>query len=176
MYPCTVCCKSVLYSQKGIECSRCERWTHAFCAQVTDEDYTVLSIDVTIIWHCPDCVVAISELPFADCSISASISDSSMDGVVNAATPGSVHQPLLCTCFNARSIVNKQLDLYAMLTASAPDVVVITETFLDCSIVDGEVFPQNYCLFRRDRNRHGGGVLIAVSDKFPVSSCSPVGF
>ena len=76
----------------------------------------VLSIDETIIWHCPDCVVAISELPFADCSISASISDSSMDGVVHAAIPGSVHQPLLCTCFNARSIVNKQLDLYAMLT------------------------------------------------------------
>ena len=112
-------------------------------------------------------IVAFLLLSLIPCSMDG-VADSSMDGVVHAATPGSVHQPLLCTCFNSRSIVNKQLDLYAMLTASAPDVVVITETFLDCSIMDDEVFPQNYCLFRCDRNRHGGGVLIGVSDKFPV--------
>ena len=51
-----------------------------------------------------------------------------------------------------------------MINATAPDVM-ITEAFLDCSIMNS---PQNYCLFRCDRNRHGGGVLIAVSDKFSV--------
>ena len=168
-YPCTVCCKSVLHSQRGIECSRCERWTHALCAKVSNAEYTVLSDDDTIVWHCPDCVVVTTELPFADCSFSTSMSDTSVDtDDVHATSPASLHQPLLCTCFNARSIVNKRLDLYAMINATAPDVVVITETFLDCSIMNSEIFPQNYCLFRRDRNRHGGGVLIAVSDKFPV--------
>ena len=56
--------------------------------------------------------------------------------------------------------MNKQLDLHAMISVTAPDVLVITETFLDCSIMDGEVFPQDYSLFRCDKNRHGGGVLM----------------
>ena len=33
--------------------------------------------------------------------------------------------------FNGRSVVNRQFDLYAMINTSAPDVMVITETFLD---------------------------------------------
>ena len=40
--------------------------------------------------------------------------------------------------------MNKQLDLYAMINTTSPDVIVITETFLDCSILDGEVIPQGY--------------------------------
>ena len=42
----------------------------------------------------------------------------------------------------------------------------ITETFLDASILNSEVFPDGYAVFRHDRSRHGGGVLIAVSHSF----------
>ena len=55
-----------------------------------------------------------------------------------------------------------------MIATTTPDVIVITETFLDCTIMDGEIFPQEYSVFRHDRNRHGGGVLIVVLNKFPV--------
>ena len=99
-YPCTVCSKSVSYSQKGIECSRCDRWTHALCAKVTYEDYAMLSADVTIEWRCPDCAV-ISDLPFANYSLSSSISDFSVHDGVHSPSPASLHQPLSCTCFNA---------------------------------------------------------------------------
>ena len=128
----------------------------------------MLSADETIVWHCPDCVISTTELPFADCSLSASMSDFSVEDDVHFTSSASLHQPLLCTCFNARSIVNKQLDLHAMIVATTPDVIVITETFLDYTIMDGKIFPQEYSVFRRDRNRHGGGILIAVLNKFPV--------
>ena len=36
------------------------------------------------------------------------------------------------------------------------------ETWLDKDISDNEVIPEMYTLYRRDRNKHGGGVLIAV--------------
>ena len=52
------------------------------------------------------------------------------------------------------------------------DVVVLVETHLDSSIADGEIFPANYMVFRRDRmcnGRRGGGVLIAVRDTFKSS-------
>ena len=42
----------------------------------------------------------------------------------------------------------------------------ITETFLDASILNSEVFPDGYAVFRHDRSRHGGGVLIAESHSF----------
>ncbi|CAB3990767.1 Hypothetical predicted protein [Paramuricea clavata] len=45
---------------------------------------------------------------------------------------------------------------------------VLTETHLDSSIGDAEIFPDNYTVFMRDRNkngRHGGGVLIALKSK-----------
>ena len=35
------------------------------------------------------------------------------------------------------------------------DVVVLVETHLDSSIPDGEIFPANYLVFRRDRMCYG---------------------
>ena len=48
----------------------------------------------------------------------------------------------------------------------------LVETHLDSSIPDGETYPANYLVFRRDRmcnGRCGGGVLIAVRDTFKSS-------
>lgn len=74
-------------------------------------------------------------------------------------------------CLNARSIVNKRLDLMAMLSRLSPDIV-IAETFLDESILNGELFPVDYTVFRRDQTRHGGGVLIAISNSFSAICCT----
>ncbi|XP_072039499.1 uncharacterized protein [Amphiura filiformis] len=45
-----------------------------------------------------------------------------------------------------------------------PDVLAVAETWLDNTITDAEIMDPSYILFRRDRNRHGGGVLIAAKD------------
>ena len=96
----------------------------------------------------------VSDLPFANCSLSSSMSDFSVHDNVHSPSPASLHQPLLCTCFNARSIVNKQLDLHAMIATTTPDVIVITETFLDSCIMDSEILPREYSVFIRDGNHH----------------------
>ena len=45
-----------------------------------------------------------------------------------------------------------------------PDLMLVTETKLDSSIFSSELLPKGYVgEFRRDRNLHGGGVMI--SDK-----------
>jgi len=38
--------------------------------------------------------------------------------------------------------------------------ICLTETWLDDSVPDLEIFIDNYCVKRKDRNRHGGGVCI----------------
>ena len=67
---------------------------------------------------------------------------------------------------NARSIVNKVAKLQLKLANSQADIVVLTETHLDCSISSEEVIGSDYTVYRKDRagnrTRHGGGVLIAA--------------
>ena len=54
-----------------------------------------------------------------------------------------------------------------------------TETHLDSSILDSELFPSIYTVFRRDRvqnGRRGGGILIAVRDTLRASVREDVNF
>ena len=72
-------------------------------------------------------------------------------------------------CLNSRSIVAKCSDLFAYLCCHHVDILAITETFLDESILDTEICPCNYVTFRRDRSRHGGGILLMFKQDLQVS-------
>ena len=78
--------------------------------------------------------------------------------------PGSAYK-LKVAYFNARSLVNKSASLEVGVYSKNFDIIAITETHLDQSVNSAELFPSNYRVYRRDRNRRGGGVLVAVSDK-----------
>jgi hypothetical protein len=48
-----------------------------------------------------------------------------------------------------------------------PDIVIGTETWLDPTIKDHEIFPEGYKLYRKDRmHQAGGGVLIAIKNTY----------
>jgi len=129
-------------------------------------------------WLCPRC--SMSGLPFANSSLNslaesstantpvlpyanAPISpastvdhDTSLDTVnttVEYTPPNSLH----CRSLNARSVMNKKEDIKVMLTSDHLDVLAITETFLCDVILDSELVDDDYVIFRRDRDRHGGG-------------------
>lgn len=70
---------------------------------------------------------------------------------------------------NARSIVNKVDLLQLEISNHQSDIVILTETHLSSRISDTEIKSSNFTVFRQDRNRHGGGVLIAA-----VSPCKIV--
>ena len=70
--------------------------------------------------------------------------------------------PVLKYCtFNACSILPKLTKLKAHCDAISYDVCIV-ETWLDSDISDAEVYISGYRVFRHDRNRHGGGVLVYV--------------
>ena len=81
----------------------------------------------------------------------------------------SAQSGISCVCFNARSVVSKRFVLSAYVLAGDFDVVTITETFLDDSIHDSHITPPGYTIFRKDRNRHGGGVLLLIQDSLSAS-------
>lgn len=66
-------------------------------------------------------------------------------------------------------------EIYSVLVQDSKfDVIAMTETWLDESITDGIIEIPNYAVFRRDRTRHGGGVLLYVNYSLPVVKCEDI--
>ena len=55
----------------------------------------------------------------------------------------------------------------------SPCIIALTETWLDGNISDNELCIPCYSVIRRDRNRHGGGVLLYIRSDLPIISTSP---
>ena len=71
---------------------------------------------------------------------------------------------------NANSITHKKVEIAAMANYCDPDLMLITETKLDCSIFSSELLPKGYVgEFRRDRNLNGGGVIIVTTDCYTIT-------
>lgn len=70
---------------------------------------------------------------------------------------------------NARSVVNKTVELEAFLLEHSPDIVTISETWLSCDVCSSHTFPPGYVVLRKDRCTRGGGVAILVRDNVPVT-------
>ena len=147
-FPCHL---EVSDSDKALCCDSCNQWIHVACDIGIDEATydDMVAHPSTVMWYCTSC----------------SHFEPPVNSSVNVSNPPS----LKCIVMNVRSICAKKLDLFAYLAAYPYDIVAITETFLDSSIEDVEFAPHSYSVFRRDRNRHGGGVMMLVRDHIPVT-------
>ena len=64
--------------------------------------------------------------------------------------------------------MTKQLNSFQSYIYSTDfSLIAITETWLSNNILDGEVLPTNYTIYRNDRVSRGGGVLLAVKHDLP---------
>ncbi|KAJ8954934.1 hypothetical protein NQ317_013376, partial [Molorchus minor] len=72
---------------------------------------------------------------------------------------------------NTRGLRTKTNEILNSISQCDCSVIALTETWLDQSVHDSEIFPQNYNVYRADRNysltkcTRGGGVLIGVIDR-----------
>ena len=53
---------------------------------------------------------------------------------------------------NCHSICNKQAELETFLTLQNMDIFIGTESYLDNTVLNSEVFPDVYNIYRFDRN------------------------
>jgi Reverse transcriptase (RNA-dependent DNA polymerase) len=63
---------------------------------------------------------------------------------------------------NVRGLNSKTLECLSSVLAQEHDFIALTETWLNDSVKDAELFDGRYIVFRRDRGSRGGGVLLAV--------------
>ena len=59
-----------------------------------------------------------------------------------------------------------------MIGSTYPDIIFDTETWIDNSIKDSQIFPRAYTIFWNDRNLSGCGVLIAVKHNY-IATATP---
>ena len=76
---------------------------------------------------------------------------------------------LNCYLFNACSIINKLPELQLLLRVNMPAVVGICETHAYPEIPDELICPTGYNIFRKDRNKFGGGVALLIRNDIIVS-------
>ena len=81
----------------------------------------------------------------------------------------SISNHLKILYYNARSLLPKLDDLKVLSETQFPDIICVVETWLSSDISDSELEITNYQIFRRDRDRHGGGVLMYVHSSFAVN-------
>ena len=71
---------------------------------------------------------------------------------------------------NSVKSIEKATQLKATIHYSNPDIIYLVETKLDSNYQTYSFLPPNYEAIRKDRNAHGGGVLIAFRDDITAES------
>ena len=182
---CSVCSKQIACNHRAINCNTCESWCHIKCGGVTLKEYKKLQSTAYFSWSCPACLLSLQSLPFANVSNLAEglayDQDPDADGSVgtnsvdlNSSTVED-SLPLLSRCdifqtysrnfklahVNANSVAGfKMQEIKLWLHKETFDVLVITKTKLDDTFPDALFTIDGYKFIRRDRNIHGGGILI----------------
>ena len=182
--PCGICDRNVGWApDRGVACETCGLWFHATCMNIGSQTYLKLD-DTEVSWHCDVCkslnysTVAYdlhgieqesantpSSLPHFSFHSSDTFSPN------HCSTPTRQRQqnknenrPLRIVNINFRSAVGKAPGIHHMVQSLKPDIIIGTETWCDSTIKSAEFLPPGYKIFRRDRNRLGGGILLAISD------------
>lgn len=190
---CGTCDRPVDWSDRGLACNTCGLWYHAHCQDLNTLHYQHHEdLGEEEPWYCALCGnpnsytaldlygvdISISNslpsLPEVDCSTPT---EKTMKRPLHCSTPSMAAQqnkwkkrPLRIVNVNFHSAVGKKPEILNLLDSVRPDIVIGTETWMDGEIADSEIFPSSYLpLYRKDRNRHGGGVLVAIHNSLESS-------
>ena len=155
-YPCTVCSKVVRSNQQGILCSRCEKWTHASCCDVSPTEYQRIGEHEDEPWYCPGCMMA--ELPFLEASITdcytnvGNVSESVPDVLDSISLLDGCRKNMLVGHLNIRRVLPKYDELTLLLATLLLGIcgnmmLGLSETWLDGTIADSKADIPSFKLF-----------------------------
>ncbi len=192
---CMVCKSDIQDHHQILRCQECDQYAHTNC----DRNGGPLNDQVTnanfVYWECPQCLlpnVSSSLFSIFDLELSNSFSlldsnevifapneftsstPSKSESIKSSDKPKSTqnNQSIKIMLVNCRSLKSerKRFDLQDLIEAHKPDIICGQESHIDNTFTNGEIFPPGYNVSRKDRNINGGGVFVAVSNKFVSST------
>ena len=188
-FPCKICLKPVAINQRAIQCDLCDFWLHTKCIGVTKEEYIRLQ-NSSCTWICQSCQSTGSNIstsntleddnPFAALSDSLFEDEETGSNHVISNQTNCINRKegrIKVLVVNCRSLKSQQKQrlFNILLSTEQPDIVLGTESHLDKSFNNAEVFPAPYEAFRKDRNHNGGGVFIAYRNDLIVTEVESTG-
>ena len=168
---CGLCSGAVLKGHKAVQGDNCDMWIHNECSFIAETQYETVN-NTNCTWICPKCEF----FNFSDSFFGEQVNVETENRFVpltkvkkGRSSPCGTNKSsfisgLKFISMNINSIRGKKLDLLAFLDFHQPHVVAIQETKIDSSIATSELFPETcpYSVYRKDRNIHGGGVMLLV--------------
>ena len=79
-------------------------------------------------------------------------------------------KPLLHHLYKLSQLASNLDSLRVEVLSSCPVIVALLETWINPAISDSEIFIPGYSTIRRDRSRHGGGILFYVNESIAINS------
>ena len=83
-----------------------------------------------------------------------------------------VSKGLVMAHLNVCSIRNNVHELNYLIKENTIHILAISETHLDATVLDTEISIDGYNIFRKDRDKHGGGIALYIRNNFPAKLCS----
>ena len=182
-YLCGVCQKAVKNNGKAICCDKCAIWYHMNCTSMSNAVYKT-QVNNSKSWICCQCGMpnfdsALFQSTVIDTSNSFELLNSScesIDSLTSVISPPkytpspkkgrNAAQTLKTLVLNAQSLSNKIDEIHCLIDEEKPDIITITETWLNHTIPSSDIITSSYTVYRKDRSEgRGGGVLIAVQNK-----------
>ena len=168
---CGLCSGAVLKGHKAVQCDNCDMWIHNECSFIAETQYETVN-NTNCTWICPKCEF----FNFSDSFFGEQVNVETENRFVpltkvkkDRSSPCGTNKSsfisgLKFISMNINSTRGKKLELLAFLDFHQPHVVAIQETKIDSSIATSELFPETcpYSVYRKDRNIHGGGVMLLV--------------
>ena len=168
---CGLCSGAVLKGHKAVRCDSCNMWIHNECLYIAETQYEIVN-NTNCTWICPKCEF----FNFSDSFFGEQVNLETENRFVpltkekkDRSSPCGTNKSsfisgLKFISMNINSIRGKKLELLAFLDFHQPHVVAIQETKIDSSGATSEPFLETcpYSVYRKDRNIHGGGVMLLV--------------
>ena len=170
---CRSCSKEIKTRQQAISCDLCERWIHQRCSDMNQQIYNRCKKRKNFPWICNKC-------RRDDVLISDKIDTSKLNETHIPDTYNSIKKSmkeLLIIHMNCRSIVKKIEELQHIISELNPDILCLTETWLDDSVPLQADVPDGYSIIRKDRSDNfkqkygrnkGGGIAILYKKHIKV--------
>ena len=169
--PCSSCLKSVAKTSRFVLCTECGLRAHIKCENISPKRYLEMKNHPSklLSFICSTC--HLNELPFPegfthDDSFNIQVMPTQNDDqIIGDDLKGiSKTRGLKLAHLNTNGILSKIDYLRIMLHETKFDIFAVSESKLDANIHDNEIKIDGYDLYRLDRNRHGGGVLVFVNE------------
>ena len=173
---CSLCRKNACLEERIICCSACDSWCHVACLNVSFPQGEPNGNSAAWICNlCSSCNFSFDLLSSRTTNFNSTNSFSILDEVPEQhhvtnlnSKPDDIHhltchnQALKVLTVNVNHILAKRVELLQFLEDNSIDILIACETKIDENICDAELGLENFDIYRKDRNIHGGGVLVAV--------------